>query len=382
MQENTQNMLIMMKDTPVMRINFDEAVYDVLDEFHLPFQLKGCISKYEIKDNISSGEIQEVIREATAAAAENNGAVNRYLAQRVLPITRENAKKLYALFNFEQAQDDYSKAKIAVTCNAVSLQDNYWIKPEKDPATWKDVDIHQNPLNEIAARVALHGTALTLTETSITPELTTWGAFAKAWQRIDGNLYLYKKGAKDDTEARIEVMVSDLLKKTNVNNLEYTAGESEGCYVSKCECMSHDNVVMLSAMDFESYCNRNGLDFMGEVQRIDADSFFKMCIVDYLMANRDRHGMNWGFLYDCENMEILSCHPLYDHNKAFDEELMKNPDVPYSAFPSKTLREAARSAVNRTEVVFYEPVTRNDFLTDVQYRYFMKAAKELGLNVF
>ena len=91
-------------------------------------------------------------------------------------------------------------------------------------------------------------------------------------------------------------MVSDLLKKTNVNNLEYTAGESEGCYVSKCECMSHDNVVMLSAMDFESYCNRNGLDFMGEVQRIDADSFFKMCIVDYLMANRDRHGMNWGFL--------------------------------------------------------------------------------------
>ena len=100
------------------------------------------------------------------------------------------------------------------------------------------------------------------------------------------------------------------------------------------------------------------------------------------MANRDRHGMNWGFLYDCENMEILSCHPLYDHNKAFDEELMKNPDVPYSAFPSKTLREAARSAVNRTEIVFYEPVTRNDFLTDAQYRYFMKAAKELGLDVF
>lgn len=381
MQENVQNMLLMMKDTPVMRINFDEVLYDVLDEFHLPYQLKGCIRKYEMKDNMTASEIQTAIKEAAIVGAKNNEAITRFLAQRVLPITRENAKKIYALFNFEQAQDDYSKARIAVACRAVSLQDNYWIKLENDPVTWKDVDIHQNHLNEIVAQVALHGTSLSLTGDPVTPELTAFGAYAKAWQRKNDKLFLYKKGAKGDMEAKIEVMVSDLLRKTNVNSLEYTSAKSEDCFVSKCECMTHDDIVMLSAMDFESYCSRNGLNFMQEVQKIDADSFYKMCIVDYLTANRDRHGMNWGFLYNCETMQILGCHPLYDHNNAFDEELMKNPDVPYLALPSMTLRHAAQAAVKRTDFTFYEPIQRQDFLNDTQYRYFTSAAKELGLDL-
>ncbi|MDE6750706.1 MAG: hypothetical protein K2K21_16835 [Lachnospiraceae bacterium] len=371
----SQNMLLMMKDTPVMRINFDDVICDVLDDFHLPYQLKGCIRTWEIKERMSVSEIKAVI----VARAKNNEAVIHFLAQRVLPITRENAKKIYALFDFEQMQDDYSKAKIATVCRAVSLQDNYWIKLENDPVLWRDVDIHQNHLNEIVAQVALHGTALTLTGTSVTPELTTSGAYAKAWHREGEELYLYKKGSKGSFEARIEVMVSNLLKKTNVNFLEYTAGKSEETFVSKCKCMTSGDIVMLSAMDFESYCNRNGLNFMEEVQKIDADAFYKMCIVDYLTANRDRHGRNWGFLYNCETMEILGCHPLYDHNKAFDSNLMVNPDVPYLVIPSMTLRNAAAVASIRTDFCFTESIKREDFITERQYKYFVNAAKELGL---
>lgn len=48
----SQNMILMMKDTPVMRINFDEVVYDVLDEFHLPYQLKGCIRTCEMNEGM------------------------------------------------------------------------------------------------------------------------------------------------------------------------------------------------------------------------------------------------------------------------------------------------------------------------------------------
>jgi len=360
-----------------MRINFDDVIYDVLDDLHLPYQLKGCIRTCEIKEGMSSGEIKAAI----VAGAKNNEAIVRFLAQRVLPITRENAKKIYALYGFEQIQDDYSKAKIAAVCRAVSLQDNYWIKLENDPVLWRDVDIHQNHLNEIVAQVALHGTSLTLTGTSVTPELTSFGAYAKAWHREGGELYLYKKGSNGSSEARIEVMVSNLLKKTNANSLEYTAGKSEDDFVSKCKCMTSGDIVMLSAMDFESYCNRNGLNFMKEVRKIDSDALYKMCIVDYLIANRDRHGMNWGFLYNCETMEILGCHPLYDHNNAFDTGLMVNPDVPYVAIPSMTLRNAAAVASVRTDFCFTEPIKREDFITERQYKYFVNAAKELGLYI-
>lgn len=49
-----------------------------------------------------------------------------------------------------------------------------------------------------------------------------------------------------------------------------------------------------------------------------------MFIVDYLVSNRDRHGMNWGFYYNCDTMKILSCHPLYDHNNSFEDFLVES----------------------------------------------------------
>lgn len=58
--------------------------------------------------------------------------------------------------------------------------------------------------------------------------------------------------------------------------------------------------------------------------RIDADSIYKVFIIDYLISNRDRHGGNWGFFYNCNTMEILGCHPLFDHNNAFDRALMQD----------------------------------------------------------
>ena len=62
---------------------------------------------------------------------KNNQAITNYFASRLLPLTRENAKKIYALFGIEQAQDDYSRALASITCRSVSLQDNYWVKDEK-----------------------------------------------------------------------------------------------------------------------------------------------------------------------------------------------------------------------------------------------------------
>lgn len=118
--------------------------------------------------------------------------------------------------------------KIAMTCRAVSVLDPYWLKFDEDPdITWSQADVKQNPLNEIVAQVALHGKSLTLQGSLVTPELTTNGAYAKAWRRHpDGCLWLYKLGADGNTESRIEVMCSNLLDKMNVEHVHYEAGKT------------------------------------------------------------------------------------------------------------------------------------------------------------
>lgn len=114
--------------------------------------------------------------------------------------------------------------------------------------------------------------------------------------------------------------------------------------------------------------------------RIDRESIYKMWIVDFLISNRDRHGQNWGFFYDTETMDILGCHPLFDHNNAFDIDFMRDMDAPYQ-FGEMTIKQAALKAMKEVDFHFTAPITRADFITERQYLSFKKRAACLGLKV-
>ena len=373
----TKDLLIMMKDTVVMRVNFDTAVYDVIDELRLPWSLKGKIRAVPDFSTITS-KYEDTQRQIIIG--KNNNAVTSWLANRVLTLSRKNAKWIYNLLKFEQIQTETHKAKIALVCRAVSLQDSYWVKLEDDTSQWDDVNIRTNHLNEIIAQVALHGKSLILQGSLVSPELTTHGAYAKAWRRHeDGSLWLYKLGHNGNTESRIEVMCSNLLDKMNVEHCHYEAGEDEGKYVCMCQCMTTDDIAILSGMDFYSYCCSNNLDFEKEYIKIDAESMYKMWIIDYLISNRDRHGQNWGLFYNVNTMEILGCHPLYDHNNAFDLDYMRDREAPYQ-FGEMTIRQAAKYAMSRVDFHFTDEITRDDFITERQYNEFMWRANDLGVK--
>lgn len=266
---------LMMKNELVMNINFDEALYEVVNDSLLPFQMKGRLREpLPSKTTYTKYEMTQ----AAVIQRKNYDTILSFLASRTLPISRENAKKIYNLFGFEQLQDDLSKAKIAFVCRAVSLQDNYWLKADGDTVTWEDVNLRGKSLSETVAHVSLHGSSLSLQnkkeEALCTPELTGQGAYAKAWKRFPDGLYLQKKGDKSSAESRIEVMVSNILDNCNVSHLNYREGKADNEYVCECKCMTDDNIVILPGMDFNSYCNRNGMDAHKEALRIDADSIW------------------------------------------------------------------------------------------------------------
>ena len=362
-----------------MSINFDEGVYDVLREDLLPFTLKGKLRRVpdfsEIKSRYDDTQRQIIIR-------RNNAAIVSWLANRTLLLSRKNAKWIYNLLKIEQLDTDEQKAHVSIICRSVSVLDNYWIKLDGDTATWESINVRHNPLNKTIAQVALHGKAVTLQGSLITPELTTNGAYAKAWRRHDDErLWLYKLGANGNTESRIEVMCSGLLDKMNVRHCHYEAGTDDDKYVCMCPAMTDDNISILPGMDFYTYCNVNNIDFDKKILEIDADSIYKMWIVDYLLSNRDRHGQNWGFYYKPRTMEIVGCHPLFDHNNAFDREWVQNRDVAYQ-FGDMTIREAAHKAMKNVDFHFIEEIKPKDFITERQHNEFMSRAKELGIKTF
>ena len=375
-------MLLMNKDVPVMQIDVNEGIYESFRPELLPFQLR---NRFRDMPAITGEDPKREAAQYARALLVNGQQFTDWLASRVLPLTRKNAKKIYQLFGYEQLQDAPSKARIATICRAVSLQDDFWIKLEDDKATWDDVNLRKAHLSEIVAQVSLHGSSLTLDgkgDEIKTPELNGQGAYAKAWIREPDGLYLHKRGGNEDNiESHIEVCVSNILDKCNVEHVRYLDGMSNGRYTCKCRCMTTESLSMLPGMDFIGYMNVLGANANGELFKVDRESIYKMFIVDYLVSNRDRHGMNWGMFYDSNNMKVIGCHPLYDHNNAFDEELMQDKDAEYLFDKNMTMKGAAITAMKHVDFHFTDSITKEDFMNVDQYNSFKDRAEDLGIEI-
>lgn len=76
----------------------------------------------------------------------------------------------------------------------------------------------------------------------------------------------------------------------------------------------------------------------------------------------------------------MGCHPLFDHNNAFDIDFMRDMDAPYQ-FGEMTIKQAALKAMKEVDFHFTAPITRADFITERQYLSFKKRAACLGLKV-
>ena len=370
-------LVLMCADEEVLSINMTTGDLTILNEKLLPLRLQHCLKPvkeyWEIKSKYEDTQNKIAIR-------NNMTAVVSWLANRTLLLSRANAKKIYQAYRLEQLNDEVSRAKLSIACRALSVLDNYWVKLSNDTTTkWDSINIRHNPLNQAVAQIALHGTSLSLQGSLQSPEFTTNGAYAKAWHRDeDGSLWLYKLNDMNST-AKIEVMVSNILDCINVIHCHYETREDMGEYVCACPLMTDDNISIADGLTFNGYCNRLGVDTIDELIRLDADGFYKMLVVDYLIANPDRHGQNWGVYYDPNTVEVLRLHPLFDHNNAFDNGVMDDENY-LSHFYDKSLKENALMAIKKVDIHFTKPITRDMFLTTKQYETFMKRVKQLGIN--
>lgn len=370
-----RNSILMSKDIPVISMNFDSGLFEVLNERLLPFNIKGRLRELPTPTGNQKYDLSILMN----VSNKNRYVVAGWLANRTLLLSRKNAKWLYNLLHEEQLDTLHQRCRISLLCRSVSVLDCYWVKLEGDPITWDKVDPTRNHLNEIVAQVALHGKSLTLQGSLTTPEFTTNGTYAKAWRRHgDGSLWLYKLGSQGSLESEKEVMCSDLLDKMSVKHVHYKPGFDDGKYVCMCPSMTTDKLGILPAMDYNTYCINNGINFIESIVNLDPDGYYSMIIVDYLISNRDRHDQNWGLYYDKDSMELISLHPLFDHNNAFDEEWMNDPNVIYQV-TGRSIRESAKYAISKMNFRFTDRIDRSDFLTNEQWESFKYRAQDLGL---
>lgn len=339
-------MYLMLKNTEILYFDLDDCVVDVIRNDLIPFCLRSNIRLAVNMKNI----------------LHNIQAVKSYLSSRVLSLSRDNAKQIYAAFRIPQLDSIDNRVNICIGCRGVSIQDSYWIKKDDETVDWDNINIRQNKLKDIID-LSLTGFSPSITTNSICPELTTKGLYRKGWININNTLYMLKSDKTNDyVNTKMEVLASDILtcfgnrleSITYVSDMKYTQNGGKA-FVSICKNFVGEEYSFVEAWEVMEYCKRRSINFREFC--LEKWGFLFACIpvLDYIIINTDRHTQNYGFLMNNETGRIEKIAPLFDFNCALVADYFKidaSETLSQMFNTAETLKELAYQYLEYTDLKF------------------------------
>ena len=250
-----------------------------------------------------------------------------YLEGRKAPKHRRHIQEL-----LERYQCNDLEGFLQIT-HALSLNDTFWVKAEHSNLCWDDVSLYRNKFDELISSAAFDGHFSSTSFSSASPEFGTDGYFAKCWMRENDTIFLYTSGSSTfEIEPLSEYLASQLAERICTDAVSYDLDIYHGRLISKCALFTSEGEGLVKAY---SVLVRGSRTVAGMLRYFDSigsgDAFRRMCILDALILNTDRHLGNFGVLVDNDTMDVLRMAPVYDNNRSllFDmdmDQLTRNRD--------------------------------------------------------
>ena len=203
----------------------------------------------------------------------------------------------------------------------LSLSEQYWIRPEGAELQWEDINFFQNDFSEDIGDV-LFGDRKQGPLNFKSPDSTTGGNLKKRWKIIDGKRCLIKGGSNPYRQQPLnEVIASGIMERLGIPHVPYTVIWSKGAPYSVCEDFVTENTELIPAWRLLQAKKQNNstsryrhlLECCEELGIGDITAFLdRMLVLDYIIANEDRHFNNFGALRNAETLEWLGMAPIYD----------------------------------------------------------------------
>lgn len=242
-----------------------------------------------------------------------------FLDRRKAPKHRKHIEELLGRYNCNDTEDF-----LRVT-HTLSLNDTFWVKEEGSDLTWQDVSLYRNEFDELVSAAAFDGHFSSTSLSSTSPKFGTDGYYAKCWVREEGKIYLYKTGSNTfEIEPLSEFLASQLAQKICPESVSYDLDFYHNKLVSKCELFTSEAVGLVKAYDVLERNQRSVAEMLRYFESIGSgEEFRRMCILDALILNTDRHLGNFGVLVNNDTMEVLGMAPVYDNNRSllFDMDM-------------------------------------------------------------
>lgn len=290
--------MLMHKEIPVCKVELDEATGSIrsIGEMQSPKHLPVGIS----------------VKKGRADRA----ALNEWWLERSIPASRSGIRQV--LETMELA----STRQLLTRCMGLSLSDQYWMKPENSAVSWQEVNFFQNEFSEDVGDVLLGKKEKKADFDFHSPDNTSDGCLKKRWKLIDGKRCLIKAGSSPFLQQPFnEVIATAFMERLGIPHVSYTLLWDGDVPYSVCEDFVTADTELVSAWRvmqtqkrenntsvYRHYLNCcEALEVPGVVLALD-----QMIVLDYLIANEDRHQNNFGLVRNADTLEWIGAAPVFD----------------------------------------------------------------------
>lgn len=246
----------------------------------------------------------------------DRAALNAWWRGRAIPDSRDGIKE--TMLNLKLS----STRRLLDRSFGLSLSDSYWICPSHEEADWSNLNFFENLFSEAWGNVLLGTGEASENMSFMSPDNTLDGWLKKKWSIRNGKRCLIKKGSGTlQQEPYNEVLASRLMERLGVPHVSYALLMQDGQPYSVCDNFITPQTELVTAFYvmqtqhkpnhvslYRHYLNCcEALGIPGMIAALD-----RMIVVDYLIANEDRHLNNFGVIRHAETLEWIGAAPIYD----------------------------------------------------------------------
>lgn len=253
-------------------------------------------------------------------------AFNDWWTERSIPASRSGVHEAL------EALQISSTKMLLVRCYGLSLSDQYWIRPEGSELRWEDINFFDNDFSEDVGDVLFGENKKKDGLNFSSPDNTSDGNLKKRWKIIDGKRCLIKGGSNPFRQQPFnEVIATGIMQRLGISHVPYTVIWNKGAPYSICEDFINENTELIPAwriLQFQKQDNNtsryrhlvNCCEALG-IQDI-VPFLDRMIVLDYIIANEDRHLNNFGAIRNAETLEWLGMAPIYDSGSSLGYDKM------------------------------------------------------------
>lgn len=242
--------------------------------------------------------------------------LNKWWTDRSIPASRSGVRDALEILRVSTPK------LLLAKCYGLSLSDQYWVKPINSDLEWELVNFFDNDFSEDVGDI-LFGKAKDSENISLnSPDNTSDGCLKKRWKIINQKRCLLKAGSLPyEQQPFNEAIASLIMDKLNVDHVNYSVIIDDEKPYSVCEDFISSDTELVTAWKilqkfpkpnhlsvYQHYINCcNSLDIDDIVDKIN-----QMIVVDFIIANEDRHLNNFGLIRNANTLEWIGVAPIFD----------------------------------------------------------------------